>query len=230
MATNAKWAGKPHKTREPIRARERSRRPGPGAQPFPLYVSRLAAPKHQRRGGSIRAKAGVRRRRVHASRHCHRRIAPFLHRFSKMHFITPCPPATCKSRSEKWCNSWLTLPPNVLCCRLIRCIGYWLFFPAWHQRQRQSLCRVRPLHGSRGDSIACRGGIGGPTGVASGPVCGLVIPQRQSRDRCRCLRPLQQASRAPAPGLAERTEAIGLAVPGLRGRPGILGGDGIGRK
>jgi hypothetical protein len=87
MATNAKWAGKPHKTCEPIRARERSRRLGPGTQPFPLYVSRFTF--HVSRITSCRAdlprqsaaEAGARFSRSTCLQECHRRIAPFLHRF-----------------------------------------------------------------------------------------------------------------------------------------------------
>jgi hypothetical protein len=50
MEIITKWAGKRHKAREPIRARERSRRLGPPLR-FTFHVSRLAAPEHQSGGG-----------------------------------------------------------------------------------------------------------------------------------------------------------------------------------
>jgi hypothetical protein len=56
MATTAKWAGNPHKTREPIRARERSRRLGPGAR-ITFHVSRTCRPVLPRHSA---AEAGAR--------------------------------------------------------------------------------------------------------------------------------------------------------------------------
>ena len=88
------------------------------------HASRLAAPEHQSEGGFTPL----------SPQNC-TIPAPFLHRFSIMHFITPCPTATCKSRSEKRCNSWLTLPRNILCRKhhclavpppLPQSLGYWL--------------------------------------------------------------------------------------------------------
>jgi hypothetical protein len=108
MDDNAKWPAKRDKTHDPIRGRDRGRGLDCGAQPFPLrftpYVSRLAAPEHQSEGGFTPL----------SPRNC-TIPAPFLHRFSILLFITHYPSTTCKSRSEKRCNSLLTLPAAPPC-------------------------------------------------------------------------------------------------------------------
>ena len=86
---------------------------------------------------------------------------------------------------------------------------------ARHQRQRQSLRRVRRVHQREADR-----------GLAAGRIRGAVEPQRQPRHRRGGVRPLQQAGHGAAPGPAQGAQAPGLAVARFGGGPGILGGDG----
>jgi hypothetical protein len=97
MEIITKRAGERDKTRQLVGDLAGARRPDRGL-PLTFYLSRTcrAITHHASRFTPL------------SPRNC-TIPAPFLHRFSKMHFITPCPPATCKIRSEKRCNSLLTL-------------------------------------------------------------------------------------------------------------------------
>jgi hypothetical protein len=87
---------------------------------------------------------------------------------------------------------------------------------ARHQRERQSLRRVRRLH----ERAAHRG-------IAGRRVRGAVEPQRQPGDRGGRVRLLQQAGDGAASGPAQGTQAPRVVVARLGGWAGILGGDGV---
>ena len=161
MDTANKWVGKRHKTREPIRRRERSRRtvstfraPRSNVLTFPgnvtaeLRIFSTFSPSHfenthhrplplnhlrkmQEKTVQFRVDIAIPplrftfyalRAAFRSSTHCHRRIAPFLHRFCtvfRFHFSLPtAPQPLTKPSPPKWCNSRVTLllPPSCPPC------------------------------------------------------------------------------------------------------------------
>jgi len=91
-----------------------------------------------------------------------------------------------------------------------------------HERQRKSFCGVRPVHGTRADSI------GGPIErITGGNLFRIALAQRQSRHGRGSVRSLQQARVQPVSRFAKRIEATRVARAGFAGRPRVLERDGV---